>query len=59
MSSPTPAYAPDSDDANGYNARLMLATLTTHYVMLKQDAGTSGQTTDFDNVGLYRLAAAA
>lgn len=58
-SSPTPAYAPDSDDANGYNARLMLATLTTHYVMLKQDAGTSGQTTDFDNVGLYRLAAAA
>lgn len=58
-SSPAPAFAPDTNDGGGYIARLIMPTLATHYVMLKQVSGVAGQTTDFDNVGLYRLAGAA
>lgn len=58
-SSPAPAYAPVAATIDGYAAHLVIATATTSYAMMVQSPGTAGQTTDFDNIALIRLAPTA
>jgi hypothetical protein len=64
-SSPAPAYTPISFDQDGYNAHVVIPTATTQYAMMLLPADsasgndTTADTSDFDNVTLYRLTTTA
>ncbi|EJN11849.1 hypothetical protein PMI42_04864 [Bradyrhizobium sp. YR681] len=59
---PAPAYAKVAFDQNGYNAHVVIPTQTTQYPMLILEAQGAantlvGDTSDFDNVSMFALAA--
>lgn len=56
VSTPAPALAPGVPNDAGYNAHVVIATLTTHYAMAVQTLGAAGQTSDFDDFSLIKLA---
>lgn len=54
--SPAPALAPNIPNEAGFMGHLVIATQATSYAMAVQTLGTAGQTTDFDNMSLIKLA---
>lgn len=55
ISTPAPALSPVTNEA-GYNAHVVIATQATHYAIATQALGTAGQTSDFDDFSLIKLA---
>lgn len=55
ITTPAPALSPVID-AVGYNGHVVIATQATHYAMATQAQGTAGQTSDFDDFSLIKLA---
>ncbi|MFW2831121.1 hypothetical protein [Sphingomonas sp. ID0503] len=53
---PAAAYPPTPFAGDGYTAHVVVPTAASSWVMLLQSVGTAGQTSDFDNISLVKLA---